>query len=218
MSRNKRPLLLVFLLTLSFAAGCHPVRRSRAAAPPPSTLKPLPVTASPQLKLTIQSAIDQTNVTTGYDPSYVKIDYPNGDVPEDRGVCADVIVRAFRKGGIDLQKQVHEDMKDAWADYPKKWRAGGPDANIDHRRVLNLMTYFERQGESLPVSANADDYLPGDVVTWDLASGLDHIGIVVNQWADKEKRYLMVHNVGAGTKVEDVLFAWKITGHYRHFK
>ncbi len=215
-SRPLRPLLL--LLLLAFAAGCHPVRRSRAAAPPPSTLKPLPVTASPELTLVIQSAIDQTSVTTGYDPSYVKIDYPNGDVPEDRGVCADVIVRAFRKGGVDLQKAVHDDMKDAWTEYPKKWKASGPDANIDHRRVLNLMTYFERQSKSQPVSTNADDYLPGDVVTWDLASGLDHIGIVVNLWADKEKRYLIVHNVGAGTKVEDVLFAWKITGHYRFFK
>ena len=216
MFRNS--LLLCFLVVLSLVTGCHPVRRSRASAPAPSTLKPLPVTASPQLKLVVQSAIDQTNVTTGYDPSYVKIDYPNGDVPEDRGVCADVIVRAFRKGGVDLQKEVHEDMKDAWAEYPRKWKAGGPDANIDHRRVLNLMTYFERRGESLPVSANAEDYLPGDVVTWDLATGLDHIGIVVNLWADKEKRYLMVHNVGVGTKVEDVLFAWKITGHYRHFR
>lgn len=217
MFRNK--LLLTFLLPLLFVGGCHSGRAYHAAAPPPpSTLKPLPVNATPGLKQVIQSAIDQTSVTTGYDPSYVKIDYPGGDVPQDRGVCADVIVRAFRKGGIDLQKEVHEDMKDAWSEYPRKWKAGGTDTNIDHRRVLNLMTYFERQGKSLPVSADANDYLPGDIVAWDLGSGLDHMGIVVNLWADKEKRYLVVHNVGAGTRLEDVLFAWKITGHYRYFQ
>jgi uncharacterized protein YijF (DUF1287 family) len=123
-----------------------------------------------------------------------------------------VIVRAFRKGGIDLQKQVHEDMVGARSEYPMKWGNGGPDANIDHRRVLNLRTYFERQDKSLPVTANAIDYFPGDVVTWDLGNGLDHIGIVVNMFADKEERYLIVHNVGAGARLEDVLFAWKITG------
>src|SRR6266850_1829752 len=172
MSRTKL-LLLSLLITLSFMAGCHSGGSYRAALqqpspPPPSTLTPLPTNATPALKQVIQSAIDQTSVTTGYDPSYVKIDYPNGDVPEDRGVCADVIVRAFRKGGVDLQKQVHEDMQNAWSQYPKKWKAGGTDTNIDHRRVLNLITYFERQGKSLPVSAEANDYLPGDIVSWDL--------------------------------------------------
>jgi len=217
MPRTK--LLLSLLITLSCIAGCHPARSYQVAAPPPpSTLRPLPVISKPGLKEVIQSAIDQTSVTTGYDPSYVKLDYPGGDVPQDRGVCADVIVRAFRKGGIDLQKEVHEDMKDAWSEYPKKWKAGGTDANIDHRRVLNLTTYFERKGKSLPLSTEAKDYLPGDIVSWDLGGGLDHIGIVVNLWADKEKRYLVVHNVGAGTRLEDVLFAWKITGHYRYFQ
>ena len=210
--------LLVALGLLTFLSGCHPVRHYRAATPPLATVKPLPPNAPAPLKQVMQSAIDQTNVTTAYDPAYVKIDYPNGDVPEDRGVCADVIVRAFRKGGIDLQKEVHEDMKDAWDAYPKKWNAGGPDANIDHRRVLNLRTYFEREKKSMPVTSEAKDYLPGDVVSWDLGSGLDHIGIVVNRWTESSNHYLIVHNVGQGARLEDVLFAWKITGHYRYFK
>ena len=177
----------------------------------------MPATAPPTLKQVVAAAIDQIGTTTGYDPSYVKIDYPNGDVPLDRGVCSDVIVRAFHKGGIDLQKEIHEDMKNAWDDYPKKWGLSGPDPNIDHRRVPNLATYFERRGKSLPITNNADDYLPGDVVSWDLGSGTGHIGIVVNAWSDAEKKYLMVHNIGLGARLEDVLFAWKITGHYRYF-
>jgi len=214
----KRQFLYCLLIALVLDAGCHQSHRYRVGEPtPPSTLKPLPANASPQLQQVVESAIEQTSLTTGYDPSYVKIDYPNGDVPLDRGVCSEVIVRAFRKGGIDLQKEVHEDMVAARSAYPMKWGTSGPDANIDHRRVLNLRTYFERQGKSLPVTTDANDYLPGDVVIWDLGSGLDHIGIVVNMWADKEKRYLIVHNVGAGARLEDVLFAWKITGHYRYF-
>ena len=181
-------------------------------------LRPLPANASPELKQVVASAIDQVGKTTGYDPSYVKLDYPNGDVPLDRGVCSDVIVRAFRKGGVDLQKEVHEDMERAWSEYPRKWPASVPDANIDHRRVLNLMVYLQRQGKALPITNNPSDYLPGDVVSWDLASGLDHIGIVSNAWSTAQQRYLVVHNVGLGTRSEDVLFAWKITGHYRYFQ
>jgi len=161
--------------------------------------------------------VAQAGVTTGYDPSYVKIDYPAGDVANETGVCSDVVVRAFRKAGIDLQKEVHEDMARAWSEYPKKWGAGGPDSNIDHRRVLNLMTYFNRQGKSVPISNNRDDYLPGDVVAWDLGGGLDHVGIVSNMWSESEKRCLVVHNIGTGARVEDVLFAWPIKGHYRYF-
>ena len=110
-------------------------------------------------------------VTTGYDPAYVGIDYPGGDVPLETGVCSDVVVRAFRKAGIDLQKEIHDDMARAWSVYPRKWGATRPDANIDHRRVLNLMTYFDRQGKTLPVTTDRDDYLPGDIVTWDLSTG-----------------------------------------------
>lgn len=148
-----------FIIALLVGIACHRVRHYRVVEPPPSTPRPLPANAPPQLASLVQSAIDQTRVTTAYDPSYVRIDYPNGDVPEDRGVCADVIVRAFRKGGIDLQKEIHEDMDKAFSAYPKKWNAAGPDANIDHRRVLNLRTYFERQNKSLPVLADAKDYL-----------------------------------------------------------
>ncbi len=186
--------------------------------PPTSVAKPLPPNASPQLKQLVDAAIEQSKVTTGYDPSYVKIDYPNGDVSSDTGVCSDVVVRAFRKTGIDLQKEVHEDMTRAWSEYPKKWGARGTDANIDHRRVLNLATYFERQGKSRPVTDVRADYLPGDVVTWDLGAGLDHIGMVTNLASEPEKHYLIVHNMGAGARVEDVLLAWKITGHYRYFQ
>jgi uncharacterized protein len=154
----------------------------------------------------------------GYDPAYVKIDYPNGDVPEATGVCSDVVVRAFRKAGIDLQKEVHEDMKAAFSEYPKKWGLAGPDFNIDHRRVLNLMTYFNRQGKSLPITYSSADYEPGDIVSWKLVLGTDHIGIVTNMLSESGDRYLIVHNIGAGTRVEDVLLDWTITGHYRYFK
>ena len=165
----------------------------------------------------LEGAIAQAGVTTGYDPSYVALEYPGGDVPEKTGVCSDVVVRAFRKAGIDLQKEVHEDMKAARSEYPKKWGAIAPDRNIDHRRVLNLMTYFTREGKSLPLNDNAADYQPGDIVAWELTSGIDHIGIVTNMLSDSEDRYLIVHNIGAGTRIEDVLFAWTIKGHYRFF-
>lgn len=165
----------------------------------------------------LDGAIAQAGVTTSYDPAYVALDYPGGDVPEKTGVCSDVVVRAFRKAGIDLQKEVHEDMKAARSAYPTKWGAIGPDRNIDHRRVLNLMTYFTRHGKSLPISSNASDYQPGDVVAWELTSGIDHIGIVTNMLSESEDRYLIVHNIGAGTRIEDVMFAWTIKGHYRVF-
>ncbi|MBA2528333.1 MAG: DUF1287 domain-containing protein, partial [Pyrinomonadaceae bacterium] len=165
----------------------------------------------------VENAIDQTRVTSGYDPSYVGIDYPGGDVPLETGVCSDVVVRAFRKAGIDLQKEIHDDMGRAWSVYPKKWGAARPDPNIDHRRVLNLMTYFDRQGKTLPITTHRDDYLPGDIVTWDLSNGIEHIGIVVNIWSEVGRGYLIVHNIGAGARSEDVLLNWKITGHYRFF-
>jgi uncharacterized protein YijF (DUF1287 family) len=165
----------------------------------------------------LDGAIAQAGVTTSYDPSYVALDYPGGDVPEKTGVCSDVVVRAFRKAGIDLQKEIHEDMKAARSDYPTKWGATSTDANIDHRRVLNLMAYFRRQGKSVTVSYDAAEYLPGDIVAWDLTGGIDHIGIVTNMLSDSGDHYLIVHNIGAGTRVEDVLFEWTIKGHYRFF-
>ena len=180
-------------------------------------VKSLPDDAPPQLKQMLDGATAQVDVTTGYDPAYVALDYPGGDVPEKTGVCSDVVVRAFRKAGIDLQKEVHEDIKAARAEYPRKWGAIGPDRNIDHRRVLNLMTYFTRRGKSLPISYSASDYQPGDVVAWELTNGIDHIGIVTNMLSNSDGRYLIVHNIGAGTRIEDVMFTWTIKGHYRFF-
>lgn len=217
---NWLPVLSACLILLS-AAGCHrPTSRrpSVAASPTPaSTPLPLPANASPQLKQLVEEAIEQSKVTTGYDPSWVKIEYPNGDVPNNTGVCSDVIVRAFRKAGIDLQKEVHEDMTRAWSEYPRKWGAQGTDTNIDHRRVLNLTTYFERQHKSLPITNKRADYLPGDVVAWELSEGVEHIGIVTNLSSESDKHFLIVHNIGAGARLEDVLLAWKIIGHYRYF-
>ena len=138
-------------------------------------------------------------------------------MPIETGVCSDVIVRAFRKVGIDLQKDVHDDMKRNFSAYPTRWGLSGPDANIDHRRVPNLMTYFTRQGKSLSTGGDSKTFLPGDIVTWDLGLGSEHIGMVVNVWYKPSQRYLIVHNIGAGTRMDDILFAWKITGHYRFF-
>lgn len=177
----------------------------------------LPTNSSPQLKLVIDGALDQIGKTTSYDASYQKLEYPNGDVPIETGVCSDVIVRAFRKGRIDLQKEVHEDMKGSFSAYPTKWGLSKPDPNIDHRRVPNLQAYFARKNKSLATNGNNDSFLPGDIVTWDLGGGVDHVGIVVNVWYKPSQRYLVVHNIGAGTRMEDVLFGWKITGHYRYF-
>ncbi len=214
---SARLLLLIGVLATS---GCQRPTQvvSRGPAVPPSpSVKPLPNNASPQLKQMLDGAIAQAGVTTGYDPSYVALDYPGGDVPEKTGVCSDVVVRAFRKAGIDLQKEVHEDMKARRSEYPNKWGTSNPDRNIDHRRVLNLMTYFRRQGKSVPISNSAKNYQPGDIVAWELTSGIDHIGIVTNMLSDSEDRYLIVHNIGAGTRIEDVLLAWTIKGHYRFF-
>ena len=177
----------------------------------------LSVEVKSTLRPVIDNALAQTEQTTIYDPAYVKLVYPGGDLPIERGVCADVIVRAFRKGGVDLQKEVHEDMARNFAVYPNRWGLKAPDTNIDHRRVPNLMTYFKRQGKSLPVTTNAQDYEPGDVVAWDLGGGLLHIGLVVNLRGRDGERYYVVHNIGAGARLEDVLFAWRQVGHYRYF-
>lgn len=192
------------------------VTATPTAAPSPSVM-PLPPTASPQLKQFLEAAIAQSKVTTGYDPAWVKISYPNGDVPPETGVCSDVVVRGFRKAGIDLQKEVHEDMQRAWAEYPKRWGARGTDTSIDHRRVLNLMTYFARQRKSLTVTTDRANYLPGDVVAWELTEGIEHIGILTNLSSETNRNYLIVHNIGAGARIEDVLMSWKIIGHYRYF-
>jgi len=214
-------LALTILLSLLTVSACqqrqmHTLNQGPAVPPRPK-LKPLAGNASPQLKQMLDGAIAQAGVTTEYDPAYVALEYPGGDVPEKTGVCSDVVVRAFRKAGIDLQKEVHEDMQAARSSYSTKWGSNAPDKNIDHRRVLNLMKYFERQGKSLPISDDADDYKPGDIVAWELSSGVDHIGIVTNMMSDSDGRLLIVHNIGAGTRIEDVLLDWTIKGHYRYF-
>ncbi len=216
----RRLLVFAACLILMSVSACREVRQRAAAigvAPPVTVTKPLPAATSTQLKQLIEGAVAQSQVTTGYDPSYVKLEYPNGDVAPETGVCSDVVVRAFRKAGIDLQKEVHEDMKLAWAEYPKRWGAAGTDANIDHRRVLNLDTYFSRRKKSLPISTNRSDYLPGDVVAWELSDGVEHIGIMTDRWSVADEHCLVIHNIGAGARIEDVLFNWKIIGHYRYF-
>jgi uncharacterized protein len=167
----------------------------------------------------VAAAMERTNHSVKYVSAYVHLDYPGGDVPADTGVCSDEIIRAYRAVGVDLQKEVHEDMVKNWSEYPPKakWHQAHPDSNIDHRRVPNLMVFFSRKGGSLPISMRAEDYSPGDIVTWDLGGNVPHIGILVNMKSAESGRFLIVHNIGEGPKMEDVLFSWKITGHYRYF-
>jgi uncharacterized protein len=177
-------------------------------------------TASQQefLQRLVSAAIERTNHTARYDPAYVRIPYPGGDVPSDTGVCTDEVIRSYRALGIDLQKEVREDMVQNFAAYPRKWRwlSGKPDANIDHRRVPNLMVFFQRKGETLPITTHPENYGPGDLVTYDLGGNVPHIGIVVNR-KGAGGRYMIEHNIGQGPRIEDVLFSWKITGHYRYY-
>jgi uncharacterized protein YijF (DUF1287 family) len=161
------------------------------------------------------AAIALTSQQVTYDPSYFKLTYPNGDVPANKGVCTDVVIRAYRKLGIDLQKLVHEDMQANFSKYPKNWGLKHTDKNIDHRRVPNLMTFFTRKGASKPITTKAADYLPGDIVCWNLGGGITHIGLVVNKKSTDGKRNLIVHNIGSGQLLEDCLFNFRIIGHYR---
>lgn len=163
------------------------------------------------------AAISITNDKVEYDPTYYQIKYPNGDVPKGKGVCTDVVIRSYRKLGIDLQKEVHEDMAAYFSKYPKSWGLKTTDTNIDHRRVPNLQVFFTRKGEVKTISDKATDYKPGDIVTWMLASNRPHIGIVVNKKGNNG-RYKMVHNIGGGQVIQDCLFDYRITGHYRYGK
>lgn len=162
----------------------------------------------------VEAARTQVGVTLGYDPAYRRIAYPGGDVPLATGVCTDVVIRALRAQGLDLQQRVHEDMRRHFSAYPRHWGLKRPDPNIDHRRVPNLMTWFDRQGLSLKVGQAAADYQPGDIVTWDLGRGLQHIGIISDR-RSREGTPLALHNIGQGTRDEDILFRWPILGHYR---
>jgi len=171
------------------------------------------------LKKLVAAAAERTHHVVRYDPAYVRIPYLGGDVPADTGVCTDEVIRSYRAVGIDLQKEVHEDMEQNFSVYRRHWRwlSEHPDANIDHRRVPNLMVFFSRKGETLAITQRAEDYEPGDLVTWDLGGGVPHVGIVVDQKSATSGRFLIVHNIGQGPKMEDILFNWKISGHYRYF-
>lgn len=164
------------------------------------------------------SALILTKQKVTYDPTYRVIAYPNGDVPIDKGVCTDVVIRAYRKLGIDLQKEVHEDIKINFDKYPKNWGLSRPDKNIDHRRVPNLMTFFTRHGTVKTITDNPQDYHPGDIVCWNLGGAVTHIGIVTRKKSSDGQRYLMVHNIGGGQVLEDCLFSYRIIGHYQYEK
>lgn len=162
------------------------------------------------------AAVSLTEQRVQYDPSYFVIPYPNGDIPVDKGVCTDVVIRAYRAVGIDLQRKVHEDMIQNFQLYPQRWGLKKTDRNIDHRRVPNLIRFFERKGTILEVSQNPGKYKPGDIVTWDLGNGIGHIGIVVDRKSMDGLRYLIVHNIGNGQELSDCLLKYKLTGHFRY--
>ena len=164
----------------------------------------------------VKAAKERTTHTVIYDGSYKKIPYPLGDVPDGIGVCTDVVIRSYRALGIDLQQLVHEDMQEDFSAYPNNWGLHKPDSNIDHRRVPNLQTFMRRHGTTLSVSLKELDYTAGDLVTWNVANRLPHIGIVTDQKVPGTNRPMIVHNIGEGPKQEDILFAFPITGHYQY--
>ena len=162
-----------------------------------------------------KAAREQLGKTVTYDPAYQVLSYPNGDVPIETGVCADVVVRALRTSlRLDLQKLVHEDMERNFSQYPQKWGLRGPDKNIDHRRVLNLQAYFKRSGWEQPISKDARDYHAGDIVTCLVPPNLPHV-MIVSERTNAAGQPLIIHNIGQGAKEEDRLFEFKLTGHYR---
>jgi uncharacterized protein len=203
-----RPQMFLAAYVLSFPASSI---FAQANATPPTSQQSF-------LLHLVGAAEERPNHIVRYDPAYVRIPYPGGDVPANTGVCTDEIIRIYRAVGIDLQKEVHEDMQSNFWTYPNhlRWMTVRTDTNIDHRRVPNLMVFFSRKGEKLSTSTLATDYAPGDLVTWDLGGNVPHLGIVVSK-KSQSGRYMIVHNIGQGPKMEDVLFQWKITGHYRYF-
>jgi uncharacterized protein YijF (DUF1287 family) len=166
----------------------------------------------------VAAAINRTSHTVRYDGSYVSISYPGGDVPANTGVCTDVVIRTYRALGADLQRLVHEDISNNFDAYPSRriWGLERPDRNIDHRRVPNLQAFFTRHGQVLTTTDNPSDYLPGDLVTWMLPDNLPHIGIVTDRKHPRTANPLIVHNIGYGPKLEDLLFSYPITGHFRY--
>ena len=195
---------------LAAVSWLNPVQ---ASPPAPATSG---IAVSTFARALIDAAERQIGVTVTYDGAYQGMDYPGGDIDISRGVCTDVIIRALRDGhDLDLQKLVHEDMRAAFSTYPTNWGLSSTDRNIDHRRVPNLQAYFNRAGYDLPITDSPTDYLPGDLVTWMLPRNLPHIGIVTDRTSPDGKRPIIVHNVGAGARLNDFLFAYPITGHYR---
>ena len=162
------------------------------------------------------SALKRTKAKVVYYPTYYKIDFPNGDIAENKGVCTDVIIRSYRAHDIDLQELVHEDMKWNFRQYPQIWQLQKPDTNIDHRRVPNLQRFFSRKDGSLPISKKAEDYQPGDIVAWRLLDGATHIGMVVPGPGSRKDERWIVHNIGSGPKWEDCIFSYEVLGHYRY--
>ena len=208
--------LAASVLVLLLMAGCtpSPPGTEETAAPLASTQRSSPAASIPSPPLVV-AARQQIGVTLRYDPAYVDLAYPDGDVPQDRGVCTDVVVRALRRQGIDLQRALHEDMRANFAQYPRQWGLNAPDRNIDHRRVPNQMRWFERQGWARPISIVAGHYDAGDIVAWKLSgSGLLHVGIVSDRRTPGGTP-LILHNIGSGTQESDILFAHQIIGHYR---
>jgi uncharacterized protein len=179
---------------------------------------PLPARAAfePWARKLIEAAKQQIGVTVSYDPAYRKLAFPGGDVPREAGVCTDVLIRAYRDGlGVDLQKLVNADMKQAFGDYPKTWGLKRTDPNIDHRRVPNLQVFFKRKGAAKQIPSDPGEYLPGDIVTVMLPGNLPHIALVSDQMTDDGSRPLVIHNIGGGARMEDMLTAFQITGRYR---
>jgi uncharacterized protein YijF (DUF1287 family) len=216
--RPKHPALPLILVAFTLAIGACDASAPLLPRAKPTTIvnknwsdKSLPF----GLRLSAAAEERATHLVR-YDAAYLRIPYPMGDVPADQGVCSDEVIRAYRLLGIDLQKLVHEDMARAFHLYPKTWGLKAPDRNIDHRRVPNLAKFFKRHGRSLTVSDDPANYKPGDVVAWTLADGRPHIGIVTEQTTSDGKRPLVMHNMGAGPQIEDMLFGFRVTGHYRY--
>ena len=222
---DRRTFILSGLGACALAAGSIPSYRLSTAIQVlanPVPAKPAPdadtlTDAEAWAAKLVASAEQQIGQTTIYDPAYVRLDYPGGDIAMERGVCTDVIVRAYREAfGADLQMLVHKDMRRNFALYPKIWRAPRPDRNIDHRRVPNLATFFRRMGSSRPISDDPADYLPGSIITQVLPGNRPHIAIVSNRPAADGNTPMIIHNIGAGTRLEDRLFEFEITGHFRY--
>lgn len=202
-SLTRRSLLCGFAATPLLLAGCDGLGRTE------------PIPATQKARKLIAAARQQIGLTRSYDPAYTSLPYPGGDVPRSKGVCTDVVIRAYRDSfGLDLQELVHEDMASHFESYPKKWGLSRPDTNIDHRRVPNLRSFLTRQGAELPLSRNPSDWRPGDIFTSTIRGRLPHIGIVSDRRAANGNP-LVIHNIGKGTREEDVLFAHKLDGHYR---